>query len=222
MRILVLGGSGFVGQEICLEALKRGWTVASLSRSGPPSSPLTPQLLSKVNWHRGSAIDPASYHPAGRSILKDVNYLVHSIGILVPDAQRSYHDVSVEPLRTALAKPNSLKGVGYVSAASYGSAFKSVMSGYYAGKNEAEQFLCEAQAQGSIPSVCIVRPGLMWGEGRLLSKPISVFYSIGTFFAGGLFPRALAVSSVAKSLLDSLERNQNKTEILEVSDMIKS
>lgn len=220
--ILVLGGSGFVGQEICLEALKRSWSVSSLSRSGPPTNPLTPQLLSQVTWHRGSAMDPASYTPVGQNILQDVDYLVHSIGILVPDAQRSYHDISVETLKVALAQPSSLKGIGYVSAANFGSAFHSFMSGYYDSKSEAEKLLYEAQTQGVVPRVAIAHPGLMWGDGRWLTKPVGAFYNIGTFFAAGLFPRALAASSVAKSLLNSLKKEGAGVEILEVSDMTSS
>lgn len=223
--ILVLGGSGFVGQEVCLEGLRRGWSVTSLSRSGTPSQALTPQLLSQVTWHKGSALDPASYAqlPQGKSVLEGIDYLVHCVGILVPDAQRTYHSVSVETLQVALGQPHpALKGVGYVSAANFGSAFRSVLPNYYASKSQAEELLIEAQAHGHLEKVVIARPGLMWGEGRWLTKPIGLFYNIGTFFAAGLFPRALPAALVAKSLLDNLDDSAAKgVRILEVSDISK-
>ena len=38
-RVLVLGGTGFVGSRICLELLEAGYDVTSISRRGtPPSS----------------------------------------------------------------------------------------------------------------------------------------------------------------------------------------
>lgn len=222
--MLVLGGSGFVGQEVCLEGLKRGWTVSSLSRTGAPVQPLTQQLLSQVTWHRGSALDPASYKQpnfSGHGILEDVDYLVHCVRILVPDAQRSYHNVSVETLQMALSQaPKTLKGVGYVSAANFGSAFRSILPDYYASKSEAEGLLqLEAQSRGL--AVVIARPGLMWGDGKWLTKPIGLFYNIGTFFAAGLFPRALPAASVAKGMLDNLDdpAGKGKVKFLEVSEM---
>ena len=33
-RVLIVGGTGYLGREICREALKRGWSVVSLSRRG--------------------------------------------------------------------------------------------------------------------------------------------------------------------------------------------
>ena len=60
-RLLVLGGNGYVGQNICRAALESGkFSVASLSRSGKPSNPgpcLANEMMDKVEWLEGDIFD---------------------------------------------------------------------------------------------------------------------------------------------------------------------
>ncbi|GAO18906.1 hypothetical protein UVI_02030750 [Ustilaginoidea virens] len=84
-RLVVCGGSGFLGSRICKYAVDRGWEVTSISRSGEPqwdavtSSPLPPSWSHKVSWERGDILRPATYAP----LLTDADYVVHSMGILL-------------------------------------------------------------------------------------------------------------------------------------------
>ena len=55
MRLLVLGGSGYVGRQVCREAIQRGWAVTSLSRRGENPCPGTE--LDRVRWVKGNAAD---------------------------------------------------------------------------------------------------------------------------------------------------------------------
>ncbi|XP_065636547.1 uncharacterized protein LOC112003124 [Quercus suber] len=55
-KLLVLGGSGFVGSHVCREALDRGLTVASLSRSGRSS--IRDSWANHVTWHQGNLLLP--------------------------------------------------------------------------------------------------------------------------------------------------------------------
>ena len=50
MRLLVLGGTQFVGHAVVGEALARGWdvTVANRGRSGPPRDGVTPVTLDRT------------------------------------------------------------------------------------------------------------------------------------------------------------------------------
>uniref|UniRef100_A0A2P2JMR8 NAD-dependent epimerase/dehydratase domain-containing protein n=1 Tax=Rhizophora mucronata TaxID=61149 RepID=A0A2P2JMR8_RHIMU len=50
-KLLVLGGNGFVGSNVCREALNRGLSVASLSRSGRSS--IHDSWANTVIWHQG-------------------------------------------------------------------------------------------------------------------------------------------------------------------------
>lgn len=97
-RILVLGGTGFLGQQVCREAVRRGYRATSLSRRGlpPPSDDgkrreADPDLLEKVDYRQGDARNPDSV----RNILMGEgqdqdggNYvgIVHCVGLLFDDA----------------------------------------------------------------------------------------------------------------------------------------
>lgn len=47
-KLLVFGGSGFVGSRVCEEALKTGLPVVSVNRSGSPK--LSADWVSNVEW----------------------------------------------------------------------------------------------------------------------------------------------------------------------------
>ncbi|CAE8724702.1 unnamed protein product, partial [Polarella glacialis] len=48
-RLLILGGNGYVGREVCKLSVERGWQVTSLSRRGENPEPGNPQL-DQVRW----------------------------------------------------------------------------------------------------------------------------------------------------------------------------
>ncbi|PNY27923.1 Uncharacterized protein TCAP_02164 [Tolypocladium capitatum] len=84
-KLVVCGGSGFLGSRICKYAVARGWDVTSVSRSGEPrwdtvtSSPDTPSWSHEVSWERADILRPATYAP----LLGGADYVVHSMGILL-------------------------------------------------------------------------------------------------------------------------------------------
>ncbi|KAK2813330.1 hypothetical protein FQN50_000645 [Emmonsiellopsis sp. PD_5] len=84
-RVVVAGGSGFLGSRICKSAVARGWDVVSLSRHGEPawetitSSAQPPRWAKSVEWAKADILKPASYKP----FLKDASAVVHSMGILL-------------------------------------------------------------------------------------------------------------------------------------------
>ncbi|GFZ08252.1 NAD(P)-binding Rossmann-fold superfamily protein [Actinidia rufa] len=58
-KLLVLGGNGFVGSHVCKEALARGLSVASLSRSGRSS--INESWANNVIWHQGNLLSDNSW-----------------------------------------------------------------------------------------------------------------------------------------------------------------
>ncbi|EZF34853.1 hypothetical protein H101_01616 [Trichophyton interdigitale H6] len=84
-RIVVAGGSGFLGARICQSAVARGWEVVSLSRHGEPKwdtvspSGQAPRWAQKVEWAKADLLDPSSY----REHLKNASAVVHSMGIIL-------------------------------------------------------------------------------------------------------------------------------------------
>ncbi|KAL1954965.1 hypothetical protein VTO42DRAFT_423 [Malbranchea cinnamomea] len=84
-RIVVAGGSGFLGSRICKSAVARGWDVVSISRHGEPawdtvsSSAQAPGWASRVKWEKADILNPSSY----AAYLKGASAVVHSMGILL-------------------------------------------------------------------------------------------------------------------------------------------
>ena len=76
-RLLVAGGTGFVGREICREAVNRGWSVTSLSRRG--SNPEPGSALDAVDFVAGDAADAALLD----KLTADADAVVHSVGALL-------------------------------------------------------------------------------------------------------------------------------------------
>ncbi|RMZ89504.1 hypothetical protein DV736_g3281, partial [Chaetothyriales sp. CBS 134916] len=84
-KIVVAGGSGFLGSRICRSAVGRGWNVTSISRSGEPSwqlvtaSATAPAWSKQVQWAQGDILQPPTY----TALLKDAHAVVHTMGILL-------------------------------------------------------------------------------------------------------------------------------------------
>merc|ERR1719327_2290577 len=76
-RLCVLGGSGYVGREVCKRAVEQGWEVASLSRRGENPKP-GDAALDTVEWQQGDAADPKDV----QSFVKDADAVVHAVGLL--------------------------------------------------------------------------------------------------------------------------------------------
>ena len=116
-RVLVLGGTGFVGSRICLELLEAGYDVTSISRRGTPpisndgdvnpaSESRAARLRASVDWRVGDASEPET----ARDVLNEGGYVgvVHAVGMLlasdlnalasgsgsIPDADATYDRVT--------------------------------------------------------------------------------------------------------------------------------
>lgn len=135
-RLVVLGGSGFVGSHVCAEAVARGLSVLSLSRGGRPAPPLGAQPWAEaVQWHRADAFAPDGY----REALADADALVVALGSPpVPwekyDVQRRLNgETNVLAARTA-------KDVGVPMLVLVGAAMPRLLvpRGYRDGKDDAE------------------------------------------------------------------------------------
>lgn len=103
MKLLIFGGSGFVGSAICRTAVRRGWEVTSCSRSGEPfksKTGHTPAWVNKVVWRKGTPFDPSSFAP----LLSASNAVISTLGVLLESPYKFEGTVSPFKLLESVVK----------------------------------------------------------------------------------------------------------------------
>lgn len=79
-KVLITGATGFMGQHLAREAVRRGLCAVALCRD--PQSALAKQLPAEVERVRGDALDAESVKKAARGCTR----LVHAVGLVSRDA----------------------------------------------------------------------------------------------------------------------------------------
>ncbi|KAA8547846.1 hypothetical protein F0562_004275 [Nyssa sinensis] len=185
-KLLVLGGNGFVGSHICREALNRGWTVSSLSRSGRSS--LHESWANSVFWHQGNLLSPDSLKNALNGVTSVIN-----------------GTANINAIRAAAEQ--GVKRFVYISAADFGLA-NYLLQGYYEGKKAAETELMIRFPYGGV----ILKPGFIHGTRQVgsvklplgvIGAPLEMVLQHAKQLnqiplVGPLFTPPVNVSSVAK------------------------
>mmetsp|Transcript_147 Transcript_147/g.447 ORF Transcript_147/g.447 Transcript_147/m.447 type:complete len:322 (+) Transcript_147:94-1059(+) len=153
-QILVVGGSGFVGSAVCKEAVKRGFEVASMSRSGRPRR--DEPWMNSVEWIKADALKADAFTMS----LKTVQSIISCLGAFGSPAtmKKVNGDANIQ-----IAKAAAMEGVPrfvYISAHRY----KLVegagpLHGYFAGKRAAEEEIRKLFPSSSV----IIRPAMVYG-----------------------------------------------------------
>lgn len=81
-KLVVFGGTGFLGKRIVENAVKRGFDVTSITGSGRMPRPYPQEdnsWMEQVKWKQGNVFFPETYERD----LQDCTAVVHSIGILL-------------------------------------------------------------------------------------------------------------------------------------------
>lgn len=89
MKVLVVGGNGFLGSAIVKQALSRKWNVISISRRGDafktPAGHHPGWTSSKlIEWRSADALKPESY----KSMLRDCDAAISTTGILLESSYK--------------------------------------------------------------------------------------------------------------------------------------
>ena len=75
-KLVVLGGNGFIGREVCRQAIEHGHRVVGLGRSGRPA--VSASWAGRVDWVAADVLRPEDW----RGHLDGATAVVHSIAIL--------------------------------------------------------------------------------------------------------------------------------------------
>lgn len=84
-RILVMGGSGFIGREICRLALAEDHDVRSVSRNGRPD--ITATWADSVEWDKADVFDPNDW----RDALGGCDGVIHTVGLISKTPKKGVH-----------------------------------------------------------------------------------------------------------------------------------
>lgn len=184
-RIVVTGGTGFVGQAVLQQLLKRDVEIHCLVRSNASVAKLPQSLLnpeqSRINWHVGELTDTQFL----REHLLSGDVVVHLAAALAGNRERQQRE-TLSPTET-LVNAAIEKGVGRLVLVSslgvYGlqhvprggivdessplDASPQHRDPYTAAKIQQEQLVWEAHLASQLP-VVVVRPGVIYGTGRPL------------------------------------------------------
>jgi nucleoside-diphosphate-sugar epimerase len=160
-RILVTGGSGFIGREVCRLAAERDHNVVSVARSGRPDweSNTEPAWADRVKWVSASVFEPQRW----REHLENCDGVVHSIGVIEDSPKEG---IVIERLNGDAAILTGLEaeraGVSSFSFVSASTTPPGAREAYLTAKRRAERELVELDL-----SVARLRPGPVYGEGNL-------------------------------------------------------
>jgi 2'-hydroxyisoflavone reductase len=171
MKLLILGGTRFVGRHLVAAALARNHEITLFNRGRHPLAAFTNvetiygdrnSDLAKLQGRRWDAVvDTCGYLP--RTVRASAEVLSHSVDLYVFISSLSaYADFSVcnidetAPLATLtseqLEKANELDSSGQASGVTYGEMYGGLKA------------LCEQAAEEALPNrVLIIRPGLIVG-----------------------------------------------------------
>ncbi|XP_024363118.1 uncharacterized protein At1g32220, chloroplastic [Physcomitrium patens] len=155
-KILVLGGSGFVGTEVCKAAILQGISVVSLSRSGRPSS--SAPWADRVTWVAGDV-----FLTDWDSLLGGVEAVVSTLGMFGPNDQMERINAEANILALTAAKKAGVQKFVYISVHDYNLPEFALNNGYFAAKRKTEQEVLTVFPTSGI----VLRPGIIFGTKKV-------------------------------------------------------
>lgn len=161
MKLIVPGGNGFIGAEICRCAVQHGHDVAAFGRTGRPARPPSEHpWIQEVEWRAADVFSPDSW----RDLLTDADAVVHSLATIREDPA---HNVTFQRVNGESALIAAQEAVeAHVDAFVFLSVRNNppfVSTDFLASKRRAERDLTE-----QFPSLrtVVLRPNLVFGPQR--------------------------------------------------------
>eukprot|EP00930_Biecheleria_cincta_P013816 TRINITY_DN12134_c0_g2_i1.p1 TRINITY_DN12134_c0_g2~~TRINITY_DN12134_c0_g2_i1.p1 ORF type:complete len:301 (-),score=70.35 TRINITY_DN12134_c0_g2_i1:708-1610(-) len=191
-KVVVLGGSGFVGQRVCERLATSGAEVVSVSRSGGPPAGLGP-WAEKVRWVKGDVLSMDMF-----AEVSGASAVISAIGAIGSDNDAALNGATAERAVEAASKAGVQRFV-LVSATPLvaESGVGSFFPGYVDGKKRAEA------AVSSFPGKALIsQPTFVFGGSEFSANPPRVAEGYGAFVETVLgSPPVRAIASVSPTAL---------------------
>ncbi|CAN6581080.1 unnamed protein product [Malus baccata var. baccata] len=155
-RVVVLGGTGFVGSAICKAAVSRGIEVVSVSRSGRPT--YSGAWIDQVNWVPGDV-----FYVNWDEVLIGATAVVSTIGGFGSEEQMQRINGEANVVAVNAAKDYGVPKFILISVHDYNLPPFLLSSGYFTGKRKAESEVLSKYPNSGI----VLRPGFIYGKRRV-------------------------------------------------------
>lgn len=174
-RVVVLGGSGFVGSAICKAAVSNGIEVISLSRSGRPSS--SSSWVDQVTWVSGDV-----FYVNWDEVLLGATAVISTLGGFGSEEQMQRINGEANVIAVTAAKEYGVPKFILISVHDYNIPSFLQTSGYFTGKRKAESEVLSKYPNSGV----VLRPGFIYGKRKvngyeipldLIGEPLERFLS---------------------------------------------
>lgn len=163
MKVVVFGGSGFIGSHICEQLVAGGHIVTSVSRGGKPEA-IIGMWSDKMTWLTSDILSDTTW----QSAVKEADWVIDTIGILFEKKRKgiTYDRFIIEPVKLLLSyleSNNNKAHFLFISA----SAAPFILGNYLETKKRAEEMLKKSNIQH-----VVFYPSMVIGKGRFFDTLI--------------------------------------------------
>ena len=197
--IVVTGGTGFVGREICRGLASEGLSVRALART-PPKQPLPVG----VEFFPGDVTQPDTL----RTAFRGAKAVIHTVGIIQELGAQTFEQIHVQGTAHVIAAAQSAHVPRYLHLSALGTR-PGATSRYHQTKWTAEELV-----RSSGLAHTIFRPSLIYGKGDAFTNQLaSLMRPPLSWLSGGFVPipggeevilQPVAVGEVAEAVVRSL------------------
>jgi len=220
-KVLVTGGTGFIGAYIIKELVEKGYTVRAIRRSIKLPFFISPDIINKVEWVNGDVLDVISLNEA----MQDVDAIIHSAAVVSFDKRERAQMYNTNVDGTAnvvnLSLENGIKKLVHISSISaLGRTatgekvneekkwVESKLNSHYGiSKNKAEMEVWRGMGEGL--DAVIINPSTVLGFGNWHDSSCAIFknaYKSFPWYTKGV-NGFVAVEDVAKVAVLLMESN---------------
>lgn len=220
-KVLVTGGTGFIGAYIIKELVEKGYAVRAIRRSNKLPFFISPDILNKVEWVNGDVLDVISLNEA----MQGVDAVIHSAALVsfVKRERNQMYNTNVDGTANVvnLSLENGLKKLVHISSisalgrTSTGEKVteekkwvESKLNSHYGiSKNKAEMEVWRGMGEGL--DAVIINPSTVLGFGNWNDSSCAIFknsYKGFPWYTKGI-NGFVAVEDVAKIAVLLMESN---------------